>query len=86
MFGLTGNEGNHREDVKECYFYLDATPTSSYLEALYKYPQDEYLYSCLIEENRRRGRNDPEFEITDTGVFDNNRYFDVFCRIRESVT
>jgi hypothetical protein len=86
LFGLTGHEGNHGEDVKECYFYLDATSTSSYLEALYKYPQDEYPYSRLIEENRRRGRNDPEFEITDTGVFDNNRYFDVFCRIRESVT
>ncbi len=78
LFGLTGNEGNHGEDVKECYFYLDATPTSSYLKALYKYPQAEYPYSRLVEENRRRSRNDPEFELIDTGIFDDNRYFDVF--------
>jgi Mannosylglycerate hydrolase MGH1-like glycoside hydrolase domain len=78
LFGLTGNEGNHGEDVKECYFYLDATPTASYLKALYKYPQAEYPYGLLVEENRRRGRNQREFELVDTGVFDDNRYFDVF--------
>jgi hypothetical protein len=78
LFGLTGNEGNHGEDVKECYFYLDATPTASYLKALYKYPQREFPYAMLIEENRRRGRDQREFELVDTGVFDDNRYFDVF--------
>jgi hypothetical protein len=78
LFGLTGNEGNHGEDVKECYFYLDALPTSSYLKALYKYPQTPFPYDRLVEENRRRGRNDPEFELLDCGVFDANRYFDVF--------
>jgi len=78
LFGLTGVEGNHGEDVKECYFYLDATPTSSYLKALYKYPQAEYPYSRLVAENRRRGRDEPEFELVDTGIFDDNRYFDVF--------
>ena len=79
LFGLTGNEGNHGEDVKECYFYLDATPTASYLKALYKYPQAEFPYARLLEENRRRGRKDPEYELIDTGVFDDNRYFDVFA-------
>ncbi len=78
LFGLTGNEGNHGEDVKECYFHLDATPTASYLKALYKYPQAEFPYARLVEENRRRGRNEREFELVDTGVFDDNRYFDVF--------
>ena len=78
LFGLTGNEGNHGEDVKECYFYLDATPTASYLKALYKYPQAEFPYARLVEENRRRGRNQREFELADTGVFDDHRYFDVF--------
>ena len=78
LFGLTGNEGNHGEDVKECYFYLDATPTHSYLKMLYKYPHAEFPYTRLVEENRRRTKADPEFEIIDTGIFDNNRYFDVF--------
>jgi hypothetical protein len=78
LFGLTGNEGNHGEDVKECYYYLDATPTASYLKGLYKYPQAEYPYARLTEENRRRGRKEPEFELIDTGVFDGDRYFDVF--------
>lgn len=78
LFGLTGSEGNHGEDVKECYFYLDATPTHSYLKGLYKYPQTEFPYAKLIEENRKRGLAAPEFELTDTGVFDQNRYFDVF--------
>ena len=77
LFGLTGPEGNHGEDVKECYFYLDATPTSSYLRALYKYPQREYPYAWLVEEGRRRGKQDGEFELVDTGVFENGRYFDV---------
>ncbi len=78
LFGLTNHEGNHGEDVKECYFYLDATPTSSYLKALYKYPQAEFPYARLLEENRRRGRDEPEFELLDTGVFDEGRCFDVF--------
>jgi hypothetical protein len=77
LFGLTGPEGNHGEDVKECYFYLDATPTHSYLKALYKYPQREYPYAWLVAENRRRGRNEGELELADTGVFDDDRYFDV---------
>ena len=79
LFGLTGSEGNHGEDVKECYFYLDSTPTHSYMRALYKYPQAEFPYSRLIEENRRRGLQTPEFELTDAGVFDDDRYFDVFA-------
>src|SRR5687767_9240871 len=77
LFGLTGHEGNHGEDVKEQYFYLDSTPTHSYLKALYKYPQAEFPYARLVEENRRRGKSDPEFELLDTGVFDGDRYFDV---------
>jgi len=79
LFGLTGPQGNHGEDVKECYFYLDATPTHSYLRALYRYPQVAFPYDRLIDENRRRGRQDPEFELLDTGVFDSGRYFDVFA-------
>jgi hypothetical protein len=78
LFGLTGNEGNHGEDVKEYYYYLDSTPTHSYMKYLYKYPQAAFPYVRLIEENRRRGRHDPEFELIDTGVFDENRYYDVF--------
>ncbi len=78
LFGLSGLEGNHGEDVKECYYYLDSTPTHSYMKALYKYPQSEFPYTRLVEENRRRGKNDPEFELVDTGAFDENRYFDVF--------
>ena len=76
-FGLTGSEGNHGEDVKEYYFYLDSTPSHSYLKALYKYPQAAFPYEDLIEENRRRGREALEYELLDTGVFDGNRYFDV---------
>ncbi|MEO6005294.1 MAG: glucosidase [Opitutus sp.] len=79
LFGLTGPEGNHGEDVKECYFYLDATPTSSWLRALYKYPQSEFPYRNLREESRRRSRTDPEYELLDTGIFDGGRYFDVFA-------
>jgi hypothetical protein len=78
LFGLAGPEGNHGEDVKECYFYLDATPTGCYAKALYKYPQAPFPYAWLVEENRRRSKDDPEFEILDTGIFDDNRYFDVF--------
>ncbi len=78
LFGLNGHEGNHGEDVKELYYFLDATPTHSYLRALYKYPQAEYPYAGLVQENARRGKRAPEFELLDTGVFDDNRYFDVF--------
>jgi len=78
IFGLTGNEGNHGEDVKEYYFYLDSTPTHSYMKALYKYPQTAFPYSQLVAENQRRNHQEPEFELLDTGVFDQNRYFDVF--------
>ncbi len=78
LFGLSGPEGNHGEDVKELYYYLDSTPTHSYLKALYKYPQAEFPYARLVEENRRRGLRDAEFDLTDTGVFDDGRYFDVF--------
>src|SRR6266568_4290000 len=77
LFGLTGNQGNHGEDVKEYYFYLDSTPTHSYMKALYKYPQREFPYRKLVEENRRRNRSDFEYELLDTGAFDGNRYFDV---------
>ncbi len=78
MFGLTNSEANHGEDVKEYYFYLDSTPTHSYMKYLYKYPQAEYPYNNLIETNRRRNRGDMEYELLDTGVFDEDRYFDVF--------
>ncbi len=79
LYGVTGPEGNHGEDVKECYFYLDSTPTHSYMKALYKYPQAEFPYAQLVAENRRRGKSDLEFELADTGVFDSERYFDVFA-------
>jgi hypothetical protein len=78
LFGLTGNEGNHGEDVKEYYFYLDSTPTHSYMKFLYKYPQAAFPYDQLVEENKKRTKSDPEFELMDTGVFNENRYFDVF--------
>jgi hypothetical protein len=77
LFGLTGPQGNHGEDVKECYYYLDSTPTHSYMKALYKYPQGEFPYARLVEENRRRDQHEPEFELGDTGIFDESRYFDV---------
>ena len=77
LFGLTNSEGNHGEDVKETYYYLDATPTHSYLKGLYKYPQQQFPYAQLVDENRRRGKEDPEFELVDSGVFEDNRYFDV---------
>ena len=79
LFGLTGNQGNHGEDVKEYYFYLDSTPTHSYMgRHLYKYPQAAFPYDRLVEENKNRSKRDPEFELIDTGVFNENRYFDVF--------
>ncbi|MCC7179161.1 MAG: glucosidase [Acidobacteria bacterium] len=78
LFGLTGSEGNHGEDVKEYYFYLDSTPTHSFMRYLYKYPQRAFPYADLVEENRRRGRGAPEYELADTGIFDDGRYFDVF--------
>ena len=78
IFGLTNSEGNHGEDAKELYYYLDATPTHSYLKMLYKYPQREFPYGQLVEENRLRRKDQPEFELLDTGIFDDDRYFDVF--------
>ncbi|MBI3014473.1 MAG: glucosidase [Candidatus Tectomicrobia bacterium] len=86
LFGLTGSQGNHGEDVKEYYFYLDSTPTHSYMKGLYKYPQAAFPYSELIAENARRSRCDPEFELLDTGVFDGNRYFDVFVEYAKAST
>src|ERR1019366_7921788 len=77
LFGLVGDEGNNGEDVKECYFYLDNTPTHSYMKCLYKYPQQAFPYAALVEENAARNRSQPEYELIDTGVFDENRYFDV---------
>jgi hypothetical protein len=78
LFGLTGNEGNHAEDCKEYYYYLDSTPTHSYMKMLYKYPQREFPYERLVEVNRSRGKKDPEFELIDTDIFNNNKYFDVY--------
>ncbi len=78
MFGLTGNEGNHGEDVKEYYFYLDNVPTHAYMKCLYKYPQQAFPYDDLVAENAKRTRHDPEYELLDTGIFDDDRYFDVF--------
>ena len=78
LFGLTNSEGNHGEDAKELYYYLDATPTHSYLKMLYKYPQRAFPYGDLVVENQRRGLDQPEYELLDTGVFDDDRYFDVF--------
>ncbi len=78
LFGLTNSEGNHGEDVKEYYFYLDSTPTHSYMKYLYKYPQREFPYSDLVETNRRRSREEFEYELLNTGIFDDDRYFDVF--------
>ncbi len=77
LFGLAGPEGNHGEDVKELYYHLDATPTQSYMRMLYKYPQAEFPYAKLVEENRRRGKDQREFELLDTGIFEDDRYFDV---------
>jgi hypothetical protein len=84
LFGLTNGEGNHGEDVKELYYYLDATPAHSYLKMLYKYPQREYPYAALVEESERRARSEPEYELLDTGVFAENRYFDVFVEYAQA--
>ncbi len=84
MFGLSGPEGNHGEDVKECYFYLDNTPTHSYMKMLYKYPQNEFPYQRLKEENKKRSRREKEFELLDTGIFDEGRYFDVFIEFAKA--
>ena len=78
LFGLNPHEGNHGEDVKELYYYLDNTPTHSYMKYLYKYPHNEFPYTQLVQENRKRKRHDPEFELSDTGIFEENKYFDVF--------
>src|SRR6201990_2459827 len=78
LFGLTNSESNHGEDVKEYYFYIDSTPTHSYMKYLYKYPQAEYPYRDLLETNRKRSRGELEYELLDTGVFNEDRYFDVF--------
>jgi mannosylglycerate hydrolase MGH1-like protein/glycosyl hydrolase family 63 len=86
LFGLSGSQGNHSEDVKEYYFYLDSTPTHSYMKGLYKYPQGEFPYARLLEENRKRSRLEPEFELLDTGVFDGDRYFDVFVEYAKAGT
>jgi Mannosylglycerate hydrolase MGH1-like glycoside hydrolase domain len=84
LFGLTNDEGNHSEDVKELYYYLDATPSHSYLKMLYKYPQREFPYAWLAGENRRRSKHQPEFELLDTGIFDDDRYFDVFVEFAKA--
>src|SRR5262245_43021451 len=78
VFGLTNTEGNHGEDVKEYYFYLDCTPTHSYMQWLYKYPHAAYPYEAIVTTNRRRQRHEPEYELLDTGAFADDRYFDVF--------
>jgi hypothetical protein len=84
LFGLTNGEGNHGEDVKEYYYYLDATPTHSYLKMLYKYPQAAFPYADLLDESRRRGIGAPEYELLDTGVLDADRYFDVFVEYAQA--
>jgi hypothetical protein len=84
LFGLTNSEGNHGEDVKELYYYLDATPTHSYMKMLYKYPQRAYPYAVLVEENARRGSQESEYELIDTGVLAANRYFDVFVEYAQA--
>ena len=86
FFGLTGPQGNHGEDVKELYYYLENTPTHSYMKHLYKYPQNEFPYIKLVDENGKRGKQDLEYEILDTGVFDNNEYFDVFTEYAKADT
>src|SRR2546422_5443386 len=86
LFGLSGNEGNHGEDVKEYYFYLDSTPTHSYMKYLYKYPQAAFPYRQLVEENRQRNRHDLEYELMDTGVFNEDRYFDILVEYAKATT
>ena len=86
FFGLSGNEGNHGEDVKEYYYFLDSTPTHSYMKFLYKYPQQAFPYDQLLEENRRRGKQEFEYELMDTGIFNENRYFDVYVEYAKSTS
>lgn len=86
LFGLTGPQGNHGEDVKELYYYLDSTPTHSYMKMLYKYPQNAFPYRQLYEVNGKRGKSDPEFELMDTGIFDNDEYFDIFLEYAKEDT
>src|SRR5712675_595046 len=86
LFGLTNREGNHGEDVKEYYFYLDSTPTHSYMKYLYKYPQAAYPYANLVDTSRARSRQEFEYELLDTGVFDQDRYFDVFVEYAKEST
>jgi hypothetical protein len=86
LFGLTNSEGNHGEDVKEYYFYIDSTPTHSYMKYLYKYPQAAYPYADLVESNQRRSCDELEYELLDTGVFDEDRYFDVFVEYAKAST
>ena len=86
LFGLTNSEGNHGEDVKEYYFYLDSTPTHSYMKMLYKYPQKAYPYDDLVQTNKKRSRSEAEYELLDTGVFDHDRYFDVFVEYAKADT
>src|SRR6202051_2672085 len=78
LVGLNGWQGNHGEDVKECYYYLDSTPTHSYMKCLYKYPQEEFPYQRLVDVSRHRSRLQPEYELMDTGIFEHDRYFDIF--------
>ncbi len=86
LFGLTGNEGNHGEDVKELYYYLDNTPTHSYMKHLYKYPQAEYPYADLVQTNRNRSKFEKEYELLDTGLFNEGKYFDVFTEYAKNDT
>lgn len=86
FYGLTNSEGNHGEDVKELFYYLDSSPTHSYLKMLYKYPQQAFPYESLLKENARRSRDEPEFELIDTGIFDQNEYFDIFIEYAKSDT
>ena len=81
LFGLSGTEGNHAEDVKEYYYYLDSTPTHSYMKFLYKYPQATFPYKELLEENQSRSARQPEYELIQTGIFDDDRYFDIFIEL-----
>src|SRR6516165_8862482 len=86
LFGLTGSEGNHGEDVKEYYFYLDSTPTHSYMKYLYKYPQAAFPYNQLVEANRQRNRHAGEYELLDTGIFNEDRYFDILVEYAKATT
>ena len=83
LFGVTGHQGNHGEDVKELYYYLDSTPTHSYMKFLYKYPHKAFPYEELVQENQHRDRDVSEFEILDTDVFEEDRYWDVFLEVRD---